>query len=205
MRQRNNKFTSGGGRELEASKLQEEFDKKFRCYERYIERLEAKAGQLLHIADDGPNDEIESFFDELEYPDTAVEILSRVTPSQAALLARRTRQHIELGRQTASEEIERELQESCPPREVRAFRVLIVQDSRTCRKPANRTAQLTVWNIMSLTLDEGSRAGDFAVGQRYLIFNVVPTSLGAWMDREPGSEIFLSTRRDTKWVKIKTP
>ena len=52
---------------------------------------------------------------------------------------------------------------------MRAFRVLIVQDSRTLRKPANRTAQLTVWNIMSLTLDEGSKPGDFAVGQRYLV------------------------------------
>jgi breast cancer 2 susceptibility protein len=60
-------------------------------------------------------------------------------------------------------------QESCPPREVRAFRVLIVQDSRTCRRPANRTAQLTVWNIMSLALDEGSKPGGFAVGQRYLV------------------------------------
>lgn len=59
---------------------------------------------------DDPHDEIESFFDKLEYPDTAIEVLTRVTPYQAALLARRTRQHVELGRQTASEEIERELQ-----------------------------------------------------------------------------------------------
>ena len=38
-------------RDLEASKLQEEYDKKFRRYEGYIERLEAKAGQLLHVAE----------------------------------------------------------------------------------------------------------------------------------------------------------
>lgn len=77
---------------------------------------------------------------------------------------------------------------------------------------------------MSLTLDEGSKPGDFAVGQRYLVSfaslifgkdsqrylligqvsNVVPTSLSAWMNREPGSEVYLSTRRDTRWIKIKT-
>jgi len=38
-------------RDLEASKLQEEYDKKFRRYEGYIERLEAKAGQLLQVAE----------------------------------------------------------------------------------------------------------------------------------------------------------
>jgi hypothetical protein len=38
-------------RDLEASKLQEEYDKKLRRYEGFIERLEAKAGQLLHVAE----------------------------------------------------------------------------------------------------------------------------------------------------------
>jgi breast cancer 2 susceptibility protein len=38
-------------RDLEASKLQEEYEKKFRHYESYIERLEAKAGQLLHVVE----------------------------------------------------------------------------------------------------------------------------------------------------------
>jgi hypothetical protein len=38
-------------RDLEASKLQEEYDKQFRYYENYIERLEAKAGRLLNVAE----------------------------------------------------------------------------------------------------------------------------------------------------------
>ena len=57
----------------------------------------------------------------------------------------------------------------CPPREVRSFRILVVQDARTIRRPANRTALLTVWNVLQLTLTEGSLAGSFECGQRFLV------------------------------------
>lgn len=61
------------------------------------------------------------------------------------------------------------LQGLCPPREVRNFRVLVVQDACTRRRPANRTAQVTVWDVLSLSLSEGAAAGSFEVGQRYLV------------------------------------
>jgi hypothetical protein len=57
----------------------------------------------------------------------------------------------------------------CPPREVRSFRILVVQDARTIRRPANRTALLTVWNVLQLNLAEGSSAGSFECGQRFLV------------------------------------
>ena len=57
----------------------------------------------------------------------------------------------------------------CPPREVRSFRILVVQDARTIRRPANRTALLTVWNVLQLNLAEGNSPGSFECGQRFLV------------------------------------
>jgi len=189
-------------RETEASKLREEYDKKYCHYEKYINRLEAKAGKQIDVTEDEPS-EIESLFDKLEDPDSAIQVISKATPLQGIWLARRIRRHVELGRQNMADDIERELQDICRPRDVRSFRVLAVQDACTLRRPANRTAQMTVWDVLSLSLDEGSKAGDFACGQRYLAVNLMPTSQSAWMDCESGSEIYLSTRRDTRWTRLK--
>lgn len=48
--------------------------------------------------------------------------------------------------------------------------MLIIQDARTSRRPANRTAQLTVWDVLSLSSDEDSKAGGFEVGQRFMVY-----------------------------------
>ena len=63
---------------------------------------------LWYTFTDEPSD-IENLFDELEYPDSAIQVLSKVTPLQALWLARRTRRHVELGRENMADEIEREL------------------------------------------------------------------------------------------------
>jgi len=63
----------------------------------------------LPLADE-PADDIEILFDKLEYPETATQVLSQVTPIQAFWLARHIRQHVEMGRQVMGDEIERELQ-----------------------------------------------------------------------------------------------
>lgn len=118
-------------------------------------------------------------------------------------------------------------QSICPPREVRNFRVLVVQDTCTRRRPANRMAQLTVWDVLSLSLSEGSAAGSFEAGHRFLVSidqfqesntyvletlngpnylqvtNLIPTQQTAWMDCEVGSEVYLSTRRDSRWTRMK--
>ncbi|KAF9531916.1 hypothetical protein CPB83DRAFT_867793 [Crepidotus variabilis] len=195
-------------RQLEASKLHEELDKKYSRYESYISRMEQKAARLKVLEGDPPQ-EIESLFDRLEYADTAIATLSRLTPTQAGWLAQYTKQQIDSGRAVMAEEIEQDLQvrlvaKICPPREVKSFRVLVTQDARTQRRPANRTAQLTVWDVISLSLDEGSSGGNFVVGQRYVATNLLPQQQSSWMDCELGSEIYLSTRRDTRWTRIKT-
>jgi breast cancer 2 susceptibility protein len=94
-------------------------------------------------------------------------------------------------------------QDICPPREVRNFRVLIVKDARTQRRPSHRRAQITVWDVLSLLLSEGCEGGNFHEGQRFKVTNLMPTQQGAWMDRDKGSEVYLCTRRDSRWIKIR--
>jgi hypothetical protein len=59
---------------------------------------------------------------------------------------------------------------------VRSFRVLIIQDSRTLRRPAHRKAQLTVWDVLQLALFEGHTAGKFEMGQRFLVRFLTPSN-----------------------------
>jgi breast cancer 2 susceptibility protein len=59
-------------------------------------------------------------------------------------------------------------QNICPQREVRNFRVLIVKDVRTHRRPAHRKAQMTVWDVLGLNLDEG-KTENFQEGQRFRV------------------------------------
>ena len=59
-------------------------------------------------------------------------------------------------------------QSVCPPREVRSFRVLLMRDARTTRRPANRVVELTVWDVLSLSFDEAP-GGRFKEGQRFQV------------------------------------
>ncbi|KJA28356.1 hypothetical protein HYPSUDRAFT_696943 [Hypholoma sublateritium FD-334 SS-4] len=194
--------------EMETSKLRAEYDKKFSRYAGYADRLEKKAGVMLQHAKESDGyapEQIDSMYDELEYPDTAAKVIARTTSYEAAWLALHIQRQNEKEREQIGEEIEKELRTICPPRNVKSFRILIIQDARTSRRPANRTAQLTVWDVLSLSSDEdSSRAGGFEVGQRFMATNILPQQQSAWMDCAPGSEVYLSTRRDTRWTRIKT-
>lgn len=192
-------------REIEASKLRGELEKKTSRYESYIDRLERKAGINFQPKDgDYPPDKIDDLYDQLEGPTDAAGVLARISPGDAGWLAKHIRRRIESDQERIGEEIEQELRTNCPARDVRSFRILIVKDARTDRRPANRTAQLTVWDVLNLSLSEGSAAGTFELGKRYLVTNVIPTQPNAWMDCEPGSEVYLSTRRDSRWTAIKS-
>ncbi|KAL0951607.1 hypothetical protein HGRIS_008287 [Hohenbuehelia grisea] len=192
-------------REAEASKLRLESDKKWSRYEGYADRLMRKAaGRFKPNEDDDVPDHIDNLYDELEDPMSASAVMSKITPSEAGWLAQLIHANIVKEKESASDEMQRELDTKCPPRKVRNFRIVIVQDARTRKRPANRTAQLTVWDVLSLELTEGGRAGSFESGQRFMVTNLMPTQLSAWMDREPGSEVMMATRRDSRWRKIKT-
>ncbi|KAJ7161264.1 hypothetical protein C8R43DRAFT_992095 [Mycena crocata] len=183
-------------REVHESKLREELAKKEARYQSYAERLERRAGaRFAPSADDEPTDEIEELYEELEDPAGAAAVMSRVSANTAGWLARFIVNRVERERERAADEIEQELKTVCPPREVRNFRVLLVQDACTRRRGANRSAQLTVWDVVGL-------AEGFQAGQRYAVSNVVPTAQSAWMDCGTGSEIYLSTRRDSRWRRL---
>ncbi|KAF4573238.1 hypothetical protein EYR36_007749 [Pleurotus pulmonarius] len=191
-------------REVEASKLRDELEKRLSRYESYAERMEYKAGPHFRPGeDDGPSDHVENLYDALEDPNTAGATLSTVRASDAGWFARVIRERIGKEREAATDEMERELDSICPPRNVRNFRVLEVQDTCTRRRPANRTAQLTAWDVLKLTFSEGGEAGSFHVGQRFQVTNLIPSQRSAWMDREPGSMVYLSTRNDSRWTKLK--
>ncbi|PPQ69780.1 hypothetical protein CVT26_014168 [Gymnopilus dilepis] len=190
--------------ETEVSKLREDYDKKHTRYDGYAYRLEGKASKYHPSEDDSPPDNIGALYDELEYPDSAARVIASVSPKEAYWLAGHVRRQSELGRERVGEEIEKEMKSICPPRDVRSFRMLIIQDARTLRRTNARTAQLTVWDVLGLSLEEGSRAGGFEVGQRFLVTNLMPVQASAWMGCcEPDSEVFLSTRRDTRWTRVK--
>ncbi|TFK77416.1 hypothetical protein BDN72DRAFT_852512 [Pluteus cervinus] len=44
---------------------------------------------------------------------------------------------------------------------------------------------------------------ELKVGQRYIVTNLTPTQQKAWMGNVPGSEVYLATRRDSKWIRLK--
>ncbi|KAJ7170173.1 hypothetical protein C8R46DRAFT_225952 [Mycena filopes] len=198
-------------REVHESKLREELAKKEMRFQSYAERLERRSGpRFAPSVDDEPTDELEELYDELEDPAEAAGVMSRVSANTAGWLARFIVDRLEKERERAGEEIDQELkvglmlsdtsgkttdnvQRVCPPREVRNFRVLIVQDACTRRRGANRSAQLTVWDAQELGLE---------VGQGYTATNLVPTAQGAWMDCSAGSEIYLSTRKDSKLRRL---
>jgi len=191
-------------REVEESKLRDELEKKLGRYEGYIDRLQHRAGTRFNPGeDDSPPDNIDDLYDALEEPSEAGAVLAGLSCNEAGWLARFIRDRIDKDRERAGEEIEQELKGTCLPREVRNFRVVVVEDAYTQRRASHRNAQLTVWDVLSLSLSEGGKAGAFESGQRFRVTNLTPTQQNSWMDREPASEVFLSTRRDSRWTRIK--
>jgi len=129
-------------------------------------------------------------------------MLSGVTGTQAGWLSRTIRENIIKEGEKAKGEMESELNALHPSRNVKDFRVVVARDARTDRKPANRTSQITVWNVMSLVFEEGGDVGDFKVGQTFLVSNLLPNQPGSWMDPPAGGDgvVYLATGRRTHWT-----
>lgn len=160
-----------------------------------------------NVLEDDPPSHIDNIFNGLDDASTVsigMQMLASLSTSEAYWLARHICQTLDSEREQASDEIDREVSHICPPREVRSFRVLQVSDAVTNRRPSNRKAMVTLWDVMTLTFDEGGKAGAFEVGQRYLVSNLNPTQANAWMDRwQEDAQAWLSTRKDTRWKRIR--
>ncbi|TDL20958.1 hypothetical protein BD410DRAFT_772047 [Rickenella mellea] len=190
-------------REAAETKLRDELSKKWAEWEGYAERLERLAGPGFKANDDeGPPDDIEELFEELEGSSDAATYMKRLSREEAGWMAQYLRKKCDIDRALAGDEIEMELKSLCPPREVRNFRVVVVEDVDTQKKPADRKAQLTVWDVLNLSLTEGAKPGSFGEGQMFVVTNLMPSQPNAWMDGA-GSEVYLATRRDTRWMRLR--
>lgn len=49
-----------------------------------------------------------------------------------------------------------------------------MKDAHTDRRPSHRTAEITVWDVLSLSFDEGRQPGTFKEGQRFLVSAHLP-------------------------------
>lgn len=137
-------------------------------------------------------DSIDDMLLELEDLDDARDFIRSITPVACGWLALALREKIAHDEERMSEEVARDLdvrfplvnykyrlrayhfsqtrtQIACPPRNVRSFRIVLVKDAHTIRRPAQRQCQITVWDVLSLQLVEDDRPGDFKPGQRLLV------------------------------------
>ncbi|CDS01680.1 hypothetical protein [Sporisorium scitamineum] len=106
------------------------------------------------------------------------------------------------------------LEKLCPPRKVRAFRVVRLKDARLPpppppataqqaggsgvkhkRNPHARTVKVNVWDVAELE-------NELREGRRFLVTNLIPASKSAWRKADEMGDIFLSTSRDTKWRPV---
>ncbi|KAL5640302.1 hypothetical protein ACGC1H_007540 [Rhizoctonia solani] len=183
-------------RSNEASKWRVQLEKR-------LERMKTATGRFRHLArgasfnvDETPED-AESFLEEFEDAEYDPDMLKtrRFEPTLAAWLAAAVQAKCDEAYERREEEMERELARTCPPRKVRNFRVVVIKDARPLQKPTGRVAQLTAWDVLAFEADA------LCVGQRYLLANVQPSQTSSWR-KDFGSDIYLSTRRDTKWTAI---
>ncbi|KAF5388472.1 hypothetical protein D9757_004706 [Collybiopsis confluens] len=178
-------------REVAESKIYEAHEKKITRYLSYADRLDSKAGRSKCAVSVDPPDNIDSLYDELEDTEDAARVISSAQGHEAAWLAKHIREQLERDQEGDRAELQKEVNILCPPRNIRSFRVLIAQDSRTSRYPANRVAQVTVWDVLDVKLTEGKPGGQFEEGWRCLVTNLMPSAKTAWMGHEPRSQIFL--------------
>ncbi|KAG5733003.1 Breast cancer type 2 susceptibility like protein [Termitomyces sp. T112] len=192
--------------EHEISKMRAEYEKRWERYEGYLDRLERRLGpqEFMSSQDDFPLDVIENIYDELEDPAEAPKVIAGLGRNECGSLARFIRNRLHKEKTHATQDMELELQDACPPRVVKSFRIIVVQDACTRKHPGNRKALLNVWDVLNLSFSEGASPGYFEIGQRFMVTNLRPTHHKSWMGHEPGAEVYLCTGQHSRWTPIRT-
>ncbi|KAF8323921.1 hypothetical protein DL93DRAFT_2104290 [Clavulina sp. PMI_390] len=178
------------------------------------ERLDRSLAVLLNIAerastlargwvpgpDDDEPDSIDSVFEELDDAENKTQCFKamNLTPQEHAWLAKYITKRVEERRGDMGGLLESEVNDVCPPRVVSNFRIISVRDARPAtRNPVERTAQLTMWDVLSL-------GPEFLVeGRRYLVSNVVPSHPSSWAAAKEDGEVILKSTRSTRWHAIR--
>ncbi|RPD82278.1 hypothetical protein L226DRAFT_607431 [Lentinus tigrinus ALCF2SS1-7] len=197
-------------RENAIASIRADLEKQIEGLEKMAERLCGIAGPRFdgkHKPDDPLPDHIENLYSEIveEHPrPSPSQLLDRLNYMDAGWLCLYTEDQIRLAKERIGDDIERELQHACPPRSVRDFRVVVVKDARWTRKEPMRTAQITLWDPMRMVFSEGGSPGEIREGQRFLVTNLVPSQLNAWMAPGPESVVYLVSKKDARWTNIKS-
>ncbi|KAL7412511.1 BRCA2, oligonucleotide/oligosaccharide-binding, domain 1-domain-containing protein, partial [Mrakia frigida] len=179
---------------LERRKIHSEIEKKMEAFLTLTERVERAAGRAK--SENSAADSSEDIYWDLDDAEDKTAFLKNLDASVLPGLARFMKQkYIEDGN-TMQQQIEDEISNRCPPRNVRSMRVVRIRDFKTS-KPAIRTAQLTFWDAA----DQGEDGG-LVEGKRYLVTNLMPSQRGSWAMGGQSGEIYLSSRRDSKWQQM---
>jgi len=199
-------------RDIEAARLRNDLEARISTLDGYADRMDTKFGnRFIPGEDDSCPEIVEDFYEQLDgfsYSQSiqsqtkAFDVLSRVTAKDAGWLSRTIRENIVKEKERAKDEIESELNSLYPPRDVKDFRVVIARDAQTSRRAANRTAQITVWNVMGLIHEEGGERGTFKVGQTFLVTNLLSNQPGSWMNPSADRDgvVYLATGKRTHWT-----
>ncbi|BGP38565.1 hypothetical protein JCM10450v2_002514 [Rhodotorula kratochvilovae] len=185
------------GRKRIEVKMSEEAEKAGMEEDEVVELLQEAASMLEIVSDRAPPpstppEEPDEILDRLEDATNKRALIRKLSPAQVRATLALAVENARESRFRAVDDLQKELAEKYPPREVRGFRVLRVSDAREGTKGAPRTALLTVWDA------QGFAEGFFREGTRYLISNTMPK--GSW--RSQDREVALSTRRDSRWRKM---
>ncbi|EJD48051.1 hypothetical protein AURDEDRAFT_61787 [Auricularia subglabra TFB-10046 SS5] len=147
-------------REREHQKLVQEFERQAFAAETLLDKLKRAAGKGFSPGSDGESldtscmpDHIEDLCEELAEDPNAGARLKSISSRDAGWMAVYLQGKLEKDKERLAFDIEGELAAACPARSVRSFRVVRVRDTHSARRPATRTAQLTVWDASQLGKD----------------------------------------------------
>jgi len=82
----------------------------------------------------------------------------------------------------------------CPPRAVRAFRVVRFHDAWPTRRACRRSVQFTVWDPPAEVV--------FEPGACYRVTALTPIQRRAWRPPEAEADIFLASTAQTRWTSL---
>ncbi|KAG9028496.1 hypothetical protein FRB95_006397 [Tulasnella sp. JGI-2019a] len=183
-------------RSNEEIKLRDAFEKRMGRFEAIAERLEGVSRGFKPPTEDYPPDHVEDIYDGLEDAQDPNLLIKSLSPQDCGWLASVIRTKMNAARERSSEVISKELDDVCPPRQVRNFCIIRFRDNRVSKHQPMREGQLTVWDVLALGPDA------MAEGKRYFVTNVVPSSPTSWSQHDINGEAYFITRRDTRWTAL---
>ncbi|KAI0673760.1 hypothetical protein C8Q78DRAFT_1186090 [Trametes maxima] len=194
-------------REHESSRIREKLHAHIQTILRLAERLYSQAGhrfeELVKEDDPLPDDIGEIFEEIMDYrrPSQAWDTVNFMT---AGYLERYCRQQADILTARIGEDVAREVEESCPARNVRDFRVVVAKDARWKKKEPMRTVQVTLWDPLKTVFSENGNPGEIKEGQRFMVTNLMPNQAGAWMPPGPEAVVYLVAKRNARWTNVRS-